>query len=317
MIGRMMKEKPGLKTMINFIANDEEEKFEDVPEEDTLETVANSSNKPQNTFDSKYDPRKRDPSFANADSTYLWELMPFVNHFHPTVSLYARSLLKDAQIEMPENASNYDPLINHTLSKFLDRFVYKNPKKMQNEYKGSSLMQPRIQQLQEQPLNLLDWSKKNEMNVPVEEVSLFYNCKIFFMKYFQANPKKAKDTSKQEDQVWDDLENPSDHSADEGDFGLDDGADIDEDLSFYDDALPDQELADSDDTELESMDEEISAENLEVSDSDASVKNKESPRKKRKTGSLASKAKSLGYKGSFFNDALSEFAPIEDFEAFL
>jgi ribosome biogenesis protein MAK21 len=171
MIGRMMKEKPGLKTMINFIANDEEETFADVPEEEDSEAVTSSSKEPQKTFESKYDPRKRDPSFANADSTHLWELMPFVNHFHPTVSLYARSLLKDAQIEMPANASNYDPLTNHTLSKFLDRFVYKNPKKMQNEYKGSSLMQPRIQQSQEQPLNLLDWSKKNEMNVPVEEVS--------------------------------------------------------------------------------------------------------------------------------------------------
>jgi len=165
MIGRIMADIPGLKTMINFIPNDEEEKFEDVSEDVSVPSVS-----PQH-IESKYDPRKREPSFANADSSHLWELMAFVNHFHPTVSLYARSLLADSQIEMPENSNNYDPLTNHTLSKFLDRFVYKNPKKIQNEYKGSSLMQPRIQQEQEQPLNLLDWSKRNENNVPVDEVS--------------------------------------------------------------------------------------------------------------------------------------------------
>jgi hypothetical protein len=134
------------------------------------------------------------------------------------------------------------------------------------------------------------------------------------MKYFQANPKKSRETSKSEDEIWE-----SDKSGDDQDIGLEDGGDIDEDLSFYEDALPDQEGADSqeNDTDSESLD-DISAEELEVSDmDDASVESKENPRKKRKTDSLASKAKSLGYKGSFFNDALSEFAPIEDFEAFL
>jgi ribosome biogenesis protein MAK21 len=56
------------------------------------------------------------------------------------VQLYAATLLKAESIEPPANATNYDPLQNHTLGRFLDRFVYKNPKNMQS--KGSSLMQP-------------------------------------------------------------------------------------------------------------------------------------------------------------------------------
>jgi ribosome biogenesis protein MAK21 len=66
-----------------------------------------------------------------------------VNHFHPTVSLYAKTLLSCAPIIPPKTATAYDPLQNHTLARFLDRFVYKNPKKVDTVYKGSSIMQPR------------------------------------------------------------------------------------------------------------------------------------------------------------------------------
>lgn len=309
MIGRLMKEKPGLKTMIKFIADDEEETFVDVPDEIT-DTVAIISEKSQevNFNETQYDPRKRDPLFANADSSCLWELMPFVNHFHPTISLYARCLLSDSLIEIPENSANYDPLTNHTLSKFLDRFVYKNPKKIQSEYKGSSLMQPRIQQEQEQPLNSLDWSNRNETNVPVEE--------IFFMKYFQSNPKKSKKPEKplNEDEIWEALQDQSDHSdeEDDGDVDLDD--EFDDDLNFYKDAEENEDLSEMDsDHDSNSIAESVTLE-LEVSDPDDAINNQETPRKRRKKGSLASKAKSLGYKGSFFSNAASDFAPIEDFE---
>ena len=180
MIGKIIEARPGLKTMINYIADDECEQFLDAPEEtsdEVEESAANTSENTQkmNSSESKYDPRKRDPLFANADSSYLWELIPFVNHFHPTVSLYARSLLSNAKIDMPSNSSNYDPLKNHTLSKFIERFVYKNPKKIDSEYKGSSLMQPRMQVEKEQPMNALDWSKIDESDVRAEEVPFYCN----------------------------------------------------------------------------------------------------------------------------------------------
>jgi hypothetical protein len=137
------------------------------------------------------------------------------------------------------------------------------------------------------------------------------------MKYFQANPKKSRDASKPENEfdVEDNLENDSE---------LDQGGDIDDDVSFYQGALPDQDGSDSqdNDSEPESLDDDISdmeQYELEMAESDVPVEKdeKETPRKRRKTDSLASKAKSLGYTGSFFSDAMSEFAPIEEFESFL
>jgi ribosome biogenesis protein MAK21 len=93
----------------------------------------------EKTFEG-YDFRKRDPFFAGAN--ILWELLPFANHFHPTIALYARSILSRTKIPIQ---TNYDPLLNHTIQKFLDRFVYKNPKKVKEITKGSSIMQSRIE----------------------------------------------------------------------------------------------------------------------------------------------------------------------------
>ena len=60
--------------------------------------------------------------------------LPLLHHYHPTVSLHARQLLSNTPLTAtPDLALN-------TLSHFLDRFVYKNPKKPRT--KGPSVMQP-------------------------------------------------------------------------------------------------------------------------------------------------------------------------------
>jgi ribosome biogenesis protein MAK21 len=94
--------------------------------------------------------KKREPQYAHADASCLWELvslshtipggmtdrqMPFLNHFHPSVSLQANQLL----LSQPLTGSA-DISLN-TLVSFLDRFVYRNPKKTLQP-KGASIMQP-------------------------------------------------------------------------------------------------------------------------------------------------------------------------------
>ena len=60
--------------------------------------------------------------------------LPLLHHHHPAISLHARQLLASQPI-----TSSPDLALN-TLSHFLDRFVYKNPKKPKT--KGASAMQP-------------------------------------------------------------------------------------------------------------------------------------------------------------------------------
>ncbi|KAH8199917.1 hypothetical protein TruAng_005913 [Truncatella angustata] len=82
-----------------------------------------------------YDGRKRVPEYSNAHRSCLWELMPFLRHFHPTVDIYASSLLRG------QKPAQKPDLGSHTLINFLDKFVYKNPKATDST-RGSSLMQP-------------------------------------------------------------------------------------------------------------------------------------------------------------------------------
>ncbi|KIM44363.1 hypothetical protein M413DRAFT_25783 [Hebeloma cylindrosporum] len=101
LLGELFSSVPGLRSMINQ------------PPKPPSSTQESSS----------YDPRKREPQFAHASALPLWELTPLLSHYHPAVSLHARQLLTS----VPLTAS--PDLAQNTLSHFLERFVYKNPKK--------------------------------------------------------------------------------------------------------------------------------------------------------------------------------------------
>ncbi|KAJ1992106.1 RNA-binding ribosome biosynthesis protein mak21 [Dimargaris cristalligena] len=80
------------------------------------------------------------PFFSFADSTCLWEILPFVDHFHPAVAYYAVKIVR--QLLQNIAAPN---LYSYSLQNFLDKFVFRNPKKNQAPERGMSLMQPRVQ----------------------------------------------------------------------------------------------------------------------------------------------------------------------------
>ncbi|KAE8271194.1 hypothetical protein A4X09_0g1164 [Tilletia walkeri] len=83
-----------------------------------------------------YDGLKRDPRYAHAGATCLWELLPLLTHYHPSVALHAQQLLDGTPISATAD------LNSSSLSHFLDRFVFRNPKLKAPSAKGASIMQP-------------------------------------------------------------------------------------------------------------------------------------------------------------------------------
>ncbi|XP_035451249.2 CCAAT/enhancer-binding protein zeta [Spodoptera frugiperda] len=71
-----------------------------------------------------YNPLARNPSFAGAHRSAYVELVTLARHFHPTVKLFAEKLLREQIIQY-----SGDPLKDFAGIRFLDRFVFKNPKK--------------------------------------------------------------------------------------------------------------------------------------------------------------------------------------------
>ena len=104
-------------------------------------------------------------------------------HFHPSVSLFAFKLLSHQPMPPKPDISM------HTLIQFLDRFVYRNPKKATIGARGSSIMQPlaggdtsgllvsaRSKRGSKAPVNTDAFWKMEAGNVDVDEV--------FFHRYF-------------------------------------------------------------------------------------------------------------------------------------
>lgn len=207
----------------------------------------------------KYDGRKRDPEHSNADRSCLWEMIPVLSHYHPSVTVLASALLEgQTKLAKPD-------LDSHSLIRFLDKFVYRKPK-ASDTARGASIMQPL-----KASKDLGDiWlsSRATGAAGPAINTEAFYNKKaedvaaedVFFHKYFQTAAREGKATKSKvssggddgdeedgEDEIWKALVNAQ---PDIDDDGSDVGFDLDEDEMASDDDDEDQpDLEDDEDDE--------------------------------------------------------------------
>lgn len=214
-----------------------------------------------------YDGRTRDPLYSHADNAKLWEIIPLLHHFHPTVTVYAQGFVDNSPgISKPD-------LSLHTLAHFLDRFVYKNPRQKAS-IKGTSIMQPlagatgvnSIGGGAATPANMTDWSKTNLSDIDASEK--------FFYQYFVSRADRIKkpkgEKGNQEDMDEDDIWNALVKSQPELEGDSDEEKDMSEDDVDMDDMSDEEEeeIEDSSDGE----EEETFGENWEeLNDSDVSV----------------------------------------------
>ncbi|NXI46242.1 CEBPZ protein, partial [Galbula dea] len=139
-----------------------------------------------------YDPMHRSPVYCGAENTSLWELKKLSEHFHPSVALFAKTILEGNHIQY-----SGDPLQDFTLMRFLDRFVYRNPKLPKGKENTSSVvMQPKKKQFMKDMQNLAVNSKefraKDESKIPVDEV--------FFHRFYSKFDKRREKQKQQDDE---------------------------------------------------------------------------------------------------------------------
>lgn len=199
-----------------------------------------------------YDGKASDPLKSNAEYSCLWEILPLLNHYHPTVAYFARNLY-----DKQKNKSRPD-LALHTLSHFLDRFIYKSPKTKISS-RGGSIMQPivgsgafetkdvlllstRGAKASRQSVNNVDWNAqaKNQEGIIAED-KFFYDYFISKGGAGQKKSLKAKvgsdedemddNSGEESDELEiDDAINEGDSDAGEhGSSGDDDDDDVDDD----------------------------------------------------------------------------------------
>ncbi|CAE6341998.1 unnamed protein product [Rhizoctonia solani] len=231
LLGELFNTTPGLRDLFK----DNETKRNQITISEDLEDPTRG--------DGSYDPKKRDPQWANAHRTCLWELLPFLHHYHPSVSLHARQLLTGAQI-----TATADLGLN-TLTHFLDRFVYRNPKK--SKPRPVSVMHPaahdpdgtRVRLMKDTidttpTVNDESFWKKNVKEVPADQ--LFFHK--FFLQKVEKQKARASKAEKRKKEKDEDLEDSDEEDADrvednegggddssDGDSGSEEGSELDED----------------------------------------------------------------------------------------
>jgi ribosome biogenesis protein MAK21 len=84
----------------------------------------------------KYDAYKRSAAFCGSEYSLYYELLLMSRHFHPTVQVFVESILKCQKIKYFG-----DPLKDFSLSHFLERFSFKNPKKTEEKNQKSAFHQ--------------------------------------------------------------------------------------------------------------------------------------------------------------------------------
>ncbi|XP_022915981.2 CCAAT/enhancer-binding protein zeta [Onthophagus taurus] len=120
-----------------------------------------------------YNPLNRNPLYSGVQYTAYLELLNLQNHYHPSVALFAEKILKGEPITY-----SGDPLQDFTLIRFLDRFVFKNPKKIEEMKQGAHpTFGKRKHYL---PLGLRSISvtsekylNQNERKIPVDELFVY------------------------------------------------------------------------------------------------------------------------------------------------
>ncbi|XP_030053962.1 CCAAT/enhancer-binding protein zeta [Microcaecilia unicolor] len=247
LVSEILRMKPGLRVLLQEQGeSDEEEVFQDLNEDDdevkTFTDVGKkmeaergsklvNSNPPaswvhhQNLKGEKnlcvYDPLNRNPLFCGADHTCLWELKKFVEHFHPSVALFAKTILQGNSIQY-----SGDPLQDFTLMRFLDRFVYRNPKlHITKENTHNVVMRPKrklfMNDVRSFAVNSKEFLEQEESKIPVDEV--------FFHRFY-----KKLDKSKQKKKRHEDEESVEDVDDDEFEKLLDSVEGDNLDIAFND-----------------------------------------------------------------------------------
>ncbi|XP_050301138.1 CCAAT/enhancer-binding protein zeta [Anthonomus grandis grandis] len=120
----------------------------------------------------KYNPLARNPLYGGGEFLAYSELRYFRRHFHPTVALWTEELLKGEKLKY-----SGDPLKDFTLIRFLDRFVFKNPKTMEDKtgahptFGKRKFYRPKgVKMLS---VNSKSYLNEDEKNIPVDELFLY------------------------------------------------------------------------------------------------------------------------------------------------
>ena len=263
-----------------------------------------------------YDSNKRDPQFAQGEYSFLNELYLLEKHYHPSVQRMAKFILENYNKDII--SYNGDPLLDFSLTNFLEKFMLKNPKikKEKKEIKQITNDDDELKKFIQGDED--NNNNKDNKNIPIDENDLEFIDKFNKMypeitndkNYLKKMKKKEKKMRTEEDvdeMIGDqeytkkenedsDLENYADKVIDEEYKKF--GKDIDDDDDLIENDLKNNnneeeeevdDLLTEDENENENMEDNEENEENEIEDEEKidedEDNNKRNKKEKKKKGS--------------------------------
>lgn len=203
-----------------------------------------------------YDAMKREPNYAISGPVKLWECALTSQHYHPSVRLFASSLLDEQRSH--EVTYDSDPTVDFSVINFLNRFAYKNPKKVAGD--ADKKLRRSASHVEEEPVN-------SSLFVGIDGDEVDPQRKFFHRFFFERNQliesgksRAKKKAAKSEDDDDEDSEGSgsgaADLSDDDGGEGDNVSVGLEEEIDRYADKLASDLMnaadkdADIDDDEL-------------------------------------------------------------------
>uniref|UniRef100_H2YRJ6 CCAAT-binding factor domain-containing protein n=1 Tax=Ciona savignyi TaxID=51511 RepID=H2YRJ6_CIOSA len=254
----------------NMDEDDGEEHFTDVKDEFDVES--GYTKEPSNTnatswthkhkdsmrhTSNVYNPLHRNPLYAAADQTNLWEVHSMTRHFHPTVAIYAKELYES---KTDSDTRTGDPLDDYTLIKFLDRFVYRNPKSKEVTSRKKANQSVRLLSANHRRRH----AAFNQTQIPVNSPEFLQKTnlapdEVFYHRYFsQLSHMKTPKADKTEEDS--DIESVSDGEFDEFMSGQAKNNKLDFSESIYNKSSAPNEKFNEEDSDRESGSEDQASE---------------------------------------------------------
>nr|XP_012144475.1 PREDICTED: CCAAT/enhancer-binding protein zeta isoform X1 [Megachile rotundata]XP_012144476.1 PREDICTED: CCAAT/enhancer-binding protein zeta isoform X1 [Megachile rotundata] len=226
----------------------------------TTEVDTNGSTKSENKMEKdvkievdkqkEYDPFCRNPLYAGITKGLNTELIALSKHYHPSVVLFANTIIEAKPI-----VYTGDPLEDLSLMRFLDRYVFKNPKKLDSK-KVQKKNDPLAQRagytpkgIRCIPIDSVSYLNEREERIPVDELYLY--------RYLR----KRKEYKRPSKEIDDDIESVNSEEFNDMLDTLTDGKDV-EDLDIIGDIqtkkIKNKDIEDEDDLEDDSVRSEAS-----------------------------------------------------------
>merc|ERR1712106_424801 len=247
-----------------FEEDSDDEHYEDVKEESDAEMESESKTVTSGwTFKAtagnheaktSYDPCGRNPLYSGAEKSALWELECLEKHFHPSAALFAKNLLDNEPIKYTG-----DPLSDFTLARFLDRFVFRNPKKNPEKNKPTTVLGKRNiyrpSGIKAVAPDSKDFRNRDAENVPEDEFFMYkYFTEKLERKGENDDDDKASVTSEEFNDFLDTMGGRSkdfEFDDEDVDFAGGVGEDVNERKRKSEESDDDEDAADDDNDELE------------------------------------------------------------------